>query len=277
MISIYLTSYLVLFVIIISILYYFWTQNKKEHFNNLHSNLVFTSAGDNTNFDKLWTYNKTEVLNYDIWVVYYGNDNDKYNQYKKKVNKIWKRKGGKFPNFNYIYNNFKDELMKYDRFYIVDDDIIMNTEQINELFNISKQYNLSICQPAFLPESKISHKITLAQPNNILRYTNFVEVNTPVFSKDALIKLMKVYDDSLIGWGIDYLFIWANGLNETNKYAIIDKITCINPHDEVKQGKRELDNIKGSENRAMIWYNYSKKIGCPYDWPHITYKTIESK
>ena len=252
----------------------FFKYNKKDNFsnsNNKHKNLVFTSAGNNTQFDNLWT---GDNRNYDIWVVYYGIDDNKYNQYKNKVDKIWKRKGGKFPNFNYIYNNYYKELMNYDRFYIVDDDIIMNTDQINELFDISKQYNLSICQPAFLPESKISHKITLVKPGNLLRYTNFVEVNTPVFSKEALKKFMKYYDDSLIGWGIDYLYIWANGMNEKNKYAIIDKITCINPHDEVKQGKRELDNIKGVENRAQIWYNYSQKIGAPYDWEHKEYNRL---
>ena len=35
--------------------------------------------------------------------------------------------------------------------------------------------------------------------------------------------------------------------------------------------QRELDNIKGVENRAQIWYNYSQKIGAPYDWEHKEY------
>ena len=36
-------------------------------------NLLFTSAGDNTNFDELWL---DEDRNYDVWVVYYGNNDE---------------------------------------------------------------------------------------------------------------------------------------------------------------------------------------------------------
>jgi hypothetical protein len=247
--------------------------NKIECYTNTKSykkNLVFTSAGNNTNFDKLWTGNNR---NYDIWVVYYDNNNTKYNQYKNKVDRIWKRKGSKFQNFNYIYNRYYDYLIKYDRIYIVDDDIIMNTDQINELFNTSEKYDLWICQPAFLPESKYSHKITLQQ-NDLLRYTNFIELGVPLFSLEALKKFMKYYDNSLIGWGIDYLYIWANGNNVKNKYAIIDSIPCINPHDEAKQGKRELNKINNYEKRAYTWKIYSTQIGCPFSWNHIIYSTI---
>ncbi len=262
---------LVLLCILILILILTCYSNKQ--INKSKKNLVFTSAGDNTNFHKLWL---SKNANYDLWVVYYGNNNSKYNIYKNLVDKIWKRKGSKFQNFNYIYKKYYNKLMNYERIYIVDDDIIMNTNDINKLFNISKEFNLWICQPAFLPTSKISHEITLQQPGNILRYTNFVEVNTPVFSKEALIKFMKYYDDSLIGWGIDYLYIWANGKDIENKYAIIDSIPCVNPHDTIKNGERELNKINNYETRAKVWFDYSNKIGCPYDWPHITYNTINA-
>ncbi len=258
---------LVVFFCIINIGMY--KPNKENFLNKKY--LVFTSAGNNTNFDNLWTGDNKE---YDLWVVYYGDDDSKYERYKNKVDKIWKRKGSKFQNFLYIYNNYYNDLMSYDRFYIVDDDIIMDTKAINDLFKISEKYDLWICQPAFLPESKISHPLTLVQPGNILRYTNFVEVNTPVFSKIALIKFMKYMHESLIGWGIDYLYIWANGMDVQDKYAVIDSITCINPHDNVKQGKRELNNIKNVNERAYIWFEYAKKIGAPNDWPTKTYKTI---
>lgn len=260
----------ILIICICIIILYLILFKKEEYFTN-KKNLVFTSAGNNTSFDTLWTnYNR----NYDIWVVYYGDDDNRYNQYKNKVNKIWKRKGSKFQNFNYIYTNYYNELLNYDRFFIVDDDIIIKTDDINKLFDISIKYNLFICQPAFLPESKISHHITKVRNNNILRYTNFVEVNTPVFSKEALIKFMKYYDDILIGWGIDYLYIWANGRELTDKYAIIDSITCINPHDNIKGDIRELNQIKNSNLRAKIWEDYANKIGADIDWIHKVYSKI---
>jgi hypothetical protein len=272
--------YIALFIIFISLVLYLWSQYNynnmcKQNFtnNNLHSNLVFTSAGDNTNFYDYWC---DKNRNYDIWLVYYGDNDDNYNKYKKYVNKIWRRKGTKFQNFNYIYKNeLFDKKYKYDRFFITDDDIIINSNDINRLFDISREYDLSICQPSFSDDSKISHIINKNQPGNILRFTNFVEVNTPVFSKDALNKFMNIYSPELVEWGVDYLFIWSNDNKQTNKFAIIDSIICKNPHDEEKKiTKREIDNVKEHKNSAQIWYDYAMKIGCPYDWPHITYKTI---
>ena len=100
--------------LIIAILCIYNFSSKKKYKNK---NLLFTSAGDNTEFYKLWT---GKEKNYDIWVVYYDDNNSIYNKYKSYCNKIWKRKGSKFQNFNYIYKNYYKELMKYDNFFIID-------------------------------------------------------------------------------------------------------------------------------------------------------------
>ena len=140
---------------------------------------------------------------------------------------------------------------------------------------MSKKYKLSICQPAFIKEhSKISHKITEVEPNVILKYTNFVEVNTPVFDKKSLLNLMKYYHPSLIGWGIDYLYIWANGFHKTNKYAIIDSIKCINPQDIKKNNKRELNKIKNFDKRTDYWKKFADHLKIPDKWELVVYKKV---
>ena len=245
----------------------------KDKFVKKNKNLVFTSAGDNTEFYKNWL---GDNRNYDVFVVYYGDDDKNFNKYKSFADKIWRRKGSKFQNFYYLYKNFPKEILNYNAFYIVDDDIIMSTDGINKLFDILYKYKLSICQPSFTNDSKISHKITLQVPGNILRYTNFVEVNTPVFTKDALIKSMKYYDDSLIGWGIDYLYIWANDMNKKDKYAVIDIIPCINPKDDYKKDGRELNKINNYETRHLSWHKLADKYGIPHTWVHKIYSRIIS-
>ena len=65
-------------------------------------NLLFTSAGNNTEFYNKWI---SDNQNYDIYVIYYGDSDEKYNFYKEKVKFIEKRKGSKFQNFYYFYNN----------------------------------------------------------------------------------------------------------------------------------------------------------------------------
>ena len=250
----------------------------REHQDNItqdtnnKSYLVFTSAGDNTQFYDHWL---EENRNYDVWVVYYGKSDSNYDMYSKVVDRIWKRKGGKYQNFHYIYNNYKDDLMKYNRFFLVDDDIVMSTTDINNLFDISVKYNLLVCQPAFTPESKISIPyLNRVIKGNILRYTSFVENNTPVFSKYALLEFMKYYDPILIGWGIDYLYIWALGMDKKDKYAIIDSIECYNPPDTMKTNTtRELNNIENHNNEFDYWIQIKNKYNIPEN-KYETYSTI---
>ena len=267
-------------IIILLIIYFFYYKNKYELFNKIDikyesfnnieikpkTNLVFTSAGDNTQFYNHWL---GETRNYDVWCVYYGKNENIYNMYDKLVDKIWKRKGSKFQNFHYIYTNYRHLLDIYDRFFIVDDDIIISTNDINRLFEISIKYDLWVCQPSFTRDDncKISHPITMHLPNNLLRYTNFVEVNTPVFSKDSIHKFMKYYDPILIGYGIDFFYIWVLGLDKDDKYAIIDSIQCINPIADKKAPNtvREHNNITNYDKEDELWFEIQNKYNIP-DW-----------
>ena len=266
--------YIIILIIILLLSYklYYKYKNYYEKFEdipksintNVKTNLVFTSAGDNTYFYNHWI---GESRNYDVWCVYYGNNNDNYDMYEKLVDKIWKRKGSKFQNFHYIYTNYRELLDKYDRFFIVDDDIIMSTNDINNLFNISIKYDLWVCQPSFTECSKISapyfNKVILG---NYLRYVNFIEVGVPVFSKYSIDKFMEYYDPILIGWGIDMLYMWVLGLDKEDKYAIIDSIQCINPYDNQKQNIiREHENIQNHNKEQDFWLQVQKKYNIP-DW-----------
>lgn len=224
-------------------------------------NFVFTSAGDNTKFDKLWLGNNQK---YDVYVIYYGDNNVFYERYKrnKHIKFIERRKGSKFQNFLYFYNKYFNIIQKYERFFILDDDIIFKVDDINKMFEMSTKYKLDICGPSFVYPSKISWDITRHVPGRILTYTNFVEVNTMLFNKVTLNNFMKYLSSELIGWGIDVLAIWANGLSKKNKYAIIHCVKCVNPDDKTKKVEnRELYKVKDAKNRALIYEKYIKKIG----------------
>jgi hypothetical protein len=197
-------------------------------------NLVFTSAGDNTRFHELWPGE-----GYDIYVMYYGDSDENYETYTSIATYIEKRKGSKFQNFRYFYFKYPEIISRYSRFFILDDDIVMTASDISRMFQISRDHSLDICQPSFSNESIVSHSITKHKPGCLLQYTNFCEVNTPLFSRQALDSLMNVLDPILIGWGIDYLFIWANGIDRKDAYAVVHAVQCVNPH----KVKRELYNI----------------------------------
>jgi hypothetical protein len=235
-------------------------------------NMIFTSAGDNTSFDELWLGGS-----YDIYVFYYGDNEDNYQRYKSKVTYIEKRKGSKFQNFSSFYRIKQHFVKKYDYIFVLDDDIIMNHKDIDKMFIVAQSYDLWICQPSFCSKSQISHEITKHKPTVFLQYTNFIEVNTCLFKKSALDKLMYVYDDQLIGWGIDYLSIQVNGIAR-DKYAVVHDVVCTNPTINDKTVKRrELSLVDKCDQREKIWCDFAKIHDYKPSYEHETYATIFTK
>jgi len=234
---------------------------------------VFTSVGDNSKFDSNWI---GTGMNYDIYAIYYGNNENVFSKYKENPNIKYceKRKGAKYQNFKYFYDSQKEIIEQYDYFFILDDDIIFYVEDINRMFEIADMYKLDICGPSFLPSGKISWSVTKHKPDVLLTYTNFVENNVPCFNKKTLMKFMTIYHESLIGCGIDYLYIFVNGIDQKRKYAIIHSITCINPTTESKGGTRELTLIEGSSNEDNIWNNFARNNNYPISFKMIEYADI---
>jgi len=240
-----------------------------------HKNIIFTSAGDNTRFVQYWCSRNEQ--NYDICVYYYGKCDENYEIYKTHATYIKKETGSKFQNFHKFWNAHPEIIDKYDRFFILDDDIEISVPDINTMFNLSREYSLEICAPSFnhTGGSIISHGITRNKKNTLLTYTNFVEVNTPLFSRTALDNLMKLYDPVLIGWGIDYLYILANGIDKKTSYAIIHSVQCVNPpHSKKKVNSKELLKLPNANSRGRIWENYAKANNLPKSFPQKSFNNI---
>ena len=217
----------------------------------MKDNILFTSAGDNTNFYNLWCSN---TRNYDIFICYYGDSN--YDKYKEHADFYLKRKGSKMQNFHHIWTNNIGNIKDYKIFYIVDDDIIINTNEINDLFRLFKKLDVWILQPSFSKRSKISHDITKQIENNKYRYTNFIEINTPFFSKYSLSKCMDNYNPLLTGYGIDILFMNILGVESRNKFVIVDYISCINPNKD----DSEIEKLQPLETRITNWKIVQKSL-----------------
>lgn len=226
--------------------------------------VVFTSCGDRSTCHELWT---NDQRNYDIVAVYYGDRDEVFNTYSDKFDVVIRRKGSKFQNFFHMFNT-TNILDKYKYFFVLDDDIIFNTTDINQMFDFAKSHpEVQICQPAFSRPSNISHPVTKQHSACRYRYTNFVEVNTPLFTRVSVDKLARVYQDRLIGWGIDALYIWAVNdqkdvvSNSCKKFAIVDYVTCINPKTKDKPGDgRELYLLEHAKNRRKVWEEVAKQL-----------------
>jgi len=190
-----------------------------EKFINNKEYLLFSSVGKRLKSGiPFWT--KSENRNYDIVLYYYNLDKPK-NCSDYCIN----RKGSKFRNFYHFFKN--NNLSKYKVIWIVDDDIQIETKNINKLFDIFVKYNLDIAQPSFDSESYISHSITKNQEGNILRFTNFVEVGVFMFSYKAIEINIEAFNKTDTGFYLDYLV--CKTIDKGRNIAIIDKITCHHP------------------------------------------------
>ncbi len=188
------------------------------------------------------------------------------------------KKGGKFPNFHYSYNQWHDIISQYDAVMIMDDDLIFSGSDISRLFDIRLQEDLWLLQPGFDRRGKVSFHLNEVQPFSARRYTNFVEVTCPIFSKDKLAEFMTVYDPILIGWGVDFWFseLLSKQDSEHNKIAIIDEVSCINPRDKTKKDqKREIDKLQNTETRKQVWQSIQGKYNLDISFKKQQYEQIK--
>ncbi|WP_078428360.1 DUF707 domain-containing protein [Alkalihalobacterium alkalinitrilicum] len=179
--------------------------------------LVMARVGD-TSLHKEWLHPDRK---FDLFLEYFG---DGSNNYKEDCDFYSEAKNSKWPRFHKIIEDFGDHIFKYDAVWMPDDDISTDCSTIHQLFDLFTKYKLSLAQPSLSKDSYYSHDITRQVPRSILRYTNFVEVMVPLFSREALQLCWDTFKKSKSGWGLDS--VWPKLLgNPRNKIAIIDEVS----------------------------------------------------
>jgi hypothetical protein len=224
--------------------------------------LVFTSAGEQSCL-RDWLH---PTRTFDLWVTYFGVGDHPYLQYADYGNR---RTGAKFPNLHYVYRTWPELMQQYDAVLVIDDDIRITGTQIDTLFALREQHDFWIMQPALDYRGKISHKVTGWQPGFWLRYTNFVELNVPLFRREVLERFLSEYDPCIVGYGIDWWYAWLldrSGAIAERRMAVIDAVRCLNPHDHVKKaGLREIDQLQSLEIRRQSWARIRAERGIDID------------
>ena len=209
-------------------------------------NLVFTSAGDLSNLHH-WLNGRRD---FDLWVVHYGGQ---INTYLEHAEFYARGSGTKFQNLHSVYQRYAGVIAQYDAVMVMDDDILIDADGLTRLFEIRTQHDLWVIQPAFRLSGKISWDITRVSPTTQLRYTNFIEMTCPLFRRDKLDLLMANFDPRLIGYGEDWWFLNVLGPDLSNRLAIADEVSCVNPHDRTKGGRREIDRVSSHAERKAAW------------------------
>ena len=124
-----------------------------------------------------------------------------------------------------VYLNNTDAWRDYDHVCFPDDDLLFDAALLNRFFYYAERFELDLSQPALNFNSYFSHAITLQSPTFAIRFTNFVEIMFPCFSKRFLDLSYKLFAESPSGWGMDNYWFTILSQNNMNLPAIIDCTT----------------------------------------------------
>ena len=204
--------------------------------------LIMARVGD-TSLHGQWIQGASR--NFDLYLSYYG---DRPGRYKEDADYYREMKSTKWPALYAHIGADREIIESYDAIWFPDDDLLINTESINRMFDLFSTFNLSLAQPALTFDSYFSHSAVLRNPSYILRFVNFVEVMAPIFSKKALELLSPTFSQVSVGWGLD--FVWPHLLQKegaSSRVAIIDQ-TPVTHTRPIGGGDIYKNNLNAGEN-----------------------------
>lgn len=214
------------------------TKNKK--------NLIIVRAG-NDSLHNFWLDIPYEERSWDLVISFFDKKAFKKQKKLPGVEKLY-FEGGKWSGIYDAATRTKE--LNYNYIWCPDDDIFSSGKTISHLFECMQRWNLQVAQPSLTPASFYSHIITMACPAFELRWTNFVEVMMPCFSKQLLLDLLPIFQNRHTGYGLDYL--WSlNGLCPPKSTAVIDSVQMTHTR---AVGKVLADVVKnlGQDQKTML-------------------------
>lgn len=181
-------------------------------------NLVIVRAGDGS-LHNTWARDLPDSeRTWDLLVSFFGDDEATLTAPHEYM---VRRKGRKYGP---IFDLWKSgDLPRMEHVWLPDDDVETSFSAINSMFEAMRRHHLAMAQPALSEDSFVSHDITRARPHLELRWTSFVEVMCPLFSRAAFERVVPTFEGAVTGWGLD--FVWPALLGRPrNAIAILDSV-----------------------------------------------------
>lgn len=114
-------------------------------------------------------------------------------------------------------------LEQYDYVLLPDDDLLMSAGDIDRVFAIMREHDLTVAQPSLTIDSFIDYAIFLHCPQFKLRYTNYLEGMACCFKASYLRELLPLFERYVSGWGISH--VWTLLMPDpAYRAAIIDEV-----------------------------------------------------
>lgn len=206
-------------------------------------NLVISTVGDNS-LHRNWN---TKDADFDVCLIYFGENEGYFGE-----SKYYKKEKGYKYHLLQNYLNENPWFTKYDYIWLPDDDIFMETNDVNKLFKFMSDYDLWLSQPSIIGHYGV--KITLHQMGSLIRFTNWVEIMCPCFSSKALNICKQSFKENNTGWSIET--IWNSLLGHPkDKIAIIDDVIAIHTRATCK-GETYNNPINAMQEAVDVYYKW---------------------
>jgi len=182
-------------------------------------NVVISRNGPDSLHEE-WLTN-SDTKNWDLILLFY--DENSFKRCQIREGKSFYYPGGKWEAYYNFFRDYPDVLNNYDYFWFADDDISLQGNEINKMFQRMNDYDLDIAQPAMSLESYFSYIITIQCDFLKIRFSNFVEVMAPCLRKSLVKDMLPFFKDAFSGMGLDSVWTYKTR-KEPNKIAILDEV-----------------------------------------------------
>lgn len=181
-------------------------------------NLVIVRAGDDS-LHESWLTPATD-RDFCLAISYYGKQPERW---ADEADRWAQAKGPKWgPLADFIDENW-EWISQFDHVALPDDDLSATATDWSSLFRTVRELDLDLAQPSLDYASYWTHQITARRPAYRARFTNFVEVMTPTFSRWALEVCLATFRMSPSGFGLDV--VWPVILQKAGRrMGIVDEV-----------------------------------------------------
>jgi hypothetical protein len=219
-------------------------------------NIVIAPCGNKSDmFNDFWLKEK-DKKRFDVCLLFYHekiNDPDLY----KNVEYFYHLKDFKYHMLYKLFTEIQPSwLQQYNYFYFLDDDIKIDTDQINKMFTLSTLFDSWISQASLSDNSFCSWAMFKQQPNSFCRFVGQIEVMAPLFNTMALEKCLPSFIGNKSSWGVDS--VWSKILDyPKDKLIVFDAVKM--EHTKPVGGGELYQKIGVDPQKD--WENITKKFG----------------
>lgn len=198
--------------------------NRVLKFEVKKKNIIIAPCGNKSFLFKDSWLKQPEKKEFELCLLFYHEHIDNPSLYHQ-ADYFYHLKGFKYHMLYKLFTEIHPEwLVEYEYFYFLDDDIEIETLQINSLFSLSKAFKGQISQASLTSDSFCSWPIFKQKRNSFCRFVGQIEVMAPLFSNDALKLCLPSFIANRSSWGIDST--WSKTLNYSkDRLIVFDMVT----------------------------------------------------